>query len=195
MKKITVLIILFSLMAFKSHKVKKIIFFGDSITQMGISKGGYINRIKYYLDSSTKSNKYQLMGAGVGGNKIYDLYLRIDEDIIDKKPDIVIVYEGVNDVWHKTSGTNTATNYTPKIPEIPHNMLHTPHEQSVIVPEPKFMPTVCKCCQTATIASTGSRLEAQRRVLRQVGGAPLRTGRDQAQRRSRASRSSAQGAG
>lgn len=107
MKKIATLLALFSLMAFKSHKVKKIIFFGDSITQMGINKGGYIDRIKNSLDSSGKSSQYDLIGAGVGGNKIYDLYLRIEEDVIDKKPDVVIVFEGVNDVWHKTSGTGT----------------------------------------------------------------------------------------
>jgi lysophospholipase L1-like esterase len=43
------------------------------------------------------------IGAGIGGNKIYDLYLRHEEDVIAKKPQIVIIYIGINDVWHKTS--------------------------------------------------------------------------------------------
>lgn len=85
-------------------KPKKIIFFGDSITQMGIKPGGYVDLIKKSLDSS----KYEVIGAGVGGNKIYDLYLRLEDDVLNKKPDLVVIYIGVNDVWHKqTSHTGT----------------------------------------------------------------------------------------
>ena len=36
-------------------------------------------------------------------NKIYDLYLRHEEDVIAKKPNIVIIYVGINDVWHGDS--------------------------------------------------------------------------------------------
>jgi len=50
------------------------------------------------------------VGAGVSGNKIYDLYLRIEEDVINKHPDIVVIYVGVNDVWHKAS-SGTGTDY------------------------------------------------------------------------------------
>ncbi|HEY2727645.1 MAG TPA: GDSL-type esterase/lipase family protein, partial [Parafilimonas sp.] len=42
------------------------------------------------------------------GNKIYDLYLRMPEDVIPQSPDVVVIWIGVNDVWHKiTSGTGT----------------------------------------------------------------------------------------
>lgn len=85
-------------------KPKKIIFFGDSITQQGVKPGGYVDLIKRALDSS----KYEVIGAGVGGNKVYDLYLRMEEDVLNKKPDLVVIYIGVNDVWHKlTSKTGT----------------------------------------------------------------------------------------
>jgi lysophospholipase L1-like esterase len=48
------------------------------------------------------------VGAGIGGNKIYDLYLRMEDDVIAKNPDVVVIWVGVNDVWHKaTSGTGT----------------------------------------------------------------------------------------
>jgi lysophospholipase L1-like esterase len=56
------------------------------------------------------SGKYELIGAGIGGNKIYDLYLRHEEDVIAKKPNIVVIYIGINDVWHKTS-SRTGTDY------------------------------------------------------------------------------------
>ncbi len=107
MKKITTIVLLLLTMAFKQQDKFRILFFGDSITQMGVNKGGYIDRIKSVLDKSGQLNKYEIIGAGIGGNKIYDLYLRIEEDVIDKKPNTVIIYEGVNDVWHKTSGTGT----------------------------------------------------------------------------------------
>ena len=94
-------------LAFKAPKKMKVIFFGDSITQMGINKGGYITRMQSAIDEKNLQSKYDLVVAGVGGNKIYDLYLRIEEDVISKKPDVVVIYEGVNDVWHKTSGTGT----------------------------------------------------------------------------------------
>ena len=48
------------------------------------------------------------VGAGIGGNKVYDLYLRMPQDVIAQSPDIVVLYVGVNDVWHKaTYGTGT----------------------------------------------------------------------------------------
>jgi isoamyl acetate esterase len=87
---------------------KKVIFFGDSITQAAIKPGGYIDLMNQMLISKGLDKSYQLEGAGVSGNKIYDLYLRIEEDVLMKKPDIVVIYIGVNDVWHKqSSGTGT----------------------------------------------------------------------------------------
>ena len=93
--------------AMKPEKKTKIIFFGDSITQMGVNKGGYIDRIKQEINKKNLQNKYELSGAGIGGNKVYDLYLRLEEDVLDKKPSVVVIWVGVNDVWHKTSGTGT----------------------------------------------------------------------------------------
>jgi lysophospholipase L1-like esterase len=55
-----------------------------------------------------RRNKIVVIGAGIGGNKVYDLYLRLETDVLDKNPDIVFIYVGVNDVWHKSSfGTGT----------------------------------------------------------------------------------------
>jgi lysophospholipase L1-like esterase len=96
------------LMSFNYFKKKKIIFFGDSITAAGIKPGGYIKLIDSLIKLEGAENNYELIGAGVGGDKIYDLYLRIEEDVLKQKPDIVLIYVGVNDVWHKSSsGTGT----------------------------------------------------------------------------------------
>ncbi len=100
-------LILMSFIKDSKSKNKRIIFFGDSITQMGAQPGGYISVMKDMLAQQSISN-YDLMGAGVGGNKVYDLYLRMDSDVIEKSPDIVVIWVGVNDVWHKsTFGTGT----------------------------------------------------------------------------------------
>ena len=104
----TVILIGFCLVIFTSMtlKPKRIIFFGDSITQQGVSKNGYITLLKRKLDST----KYEVLGAGIGGNKIYDLYLRLEDDVLNKKPDLVVIYVGINDVWHKQS-SHTGTDY------------------------------------------------------------------------------------
>jgi lysophospholipase L1-like esterase len=89
-------------------KKKKIIFFGDSITEAGVSPTGFITKLQEMVQKQGKSDSYELSGAGVGGNKIYDLYLRMDSDVLAKKPDAVVIWVGVNDVWHKKSyGTGT----------------------------------------------------------------------------------------
>ena len=94
--------------SFATQKKTRVIFFGDSITQAGAGTGGYILRIDTLCKSEGKGDNYEFIGAGISGNKVYDLYLRIENDVLAKEPDVVIIYIGVNDVWHKTtSGTGT----------------------------------------------------------------------------------------
>src|ERR1700691_5521614 len=91
-----------------TDKAKRVIFFGDSITQMGANPGGYIVKMGDMLEQKGLAKQYELIGAGIGGNKVYDLYLRMDDDVLSKNPDIVFIWIGVNDVWHKvSSGTGT----------------------------------------------------------------------------------------
>lgn len=109
MKKILFVVIAFSLVAFMPKPKKQhVIFFGDSITQAAVNPGGYIMRIDSMCTAEGLKENYQFTGAGIGGNKVYDLYLRMEDDVLAKNPDMVFIYIGVNDVWHKaTSGTGT----------------------------------------------------------------------------------------
>ena len=84
------------------QKPVKVIFFGDSITRAGLEPEGYITLMKNALRGKTNP-EFELIGAGIGGNKAYDLFLRFEEDVLSKKPDVVVMYVGVNDVWHKQS--------------------------------------------------------------------------------------------
>lgn len=105
--KLTIVLVAFIMLGFNFQAKKKIVFFGDSITFAGAKPGGYIVK----TDSLFKANGYngaELIGAGISGNKVYDLYLRMEDDVLSKNPDAVVIWIGVNDVWHKrTYGTGT----------------------------------------------------------------------------------------
>ena len=95
-------------MSFTLQKRKKVVFFGDSITQMGAEPGGYIRQMESIIAREGMNNQYELVGAGISGNKVTDLYLRLERDVLSKQPDIVVMYVGINDVWHKRlAGTGT----------------------------------------------------------------------------------------
>ena len=104
----TILVIAaFAALAALPFQKKKVIFFGDSITEAGVKPGGYITMMREMIKNSSPES-HELIGAGIGGNKVYDLYLRMDQDVLAAKPDVVVIYVGVNDVWHKESfGTGT----------------------------------------------------------------------------------------
>ncbi|WKN30570.1 SGNH/GDSL hydrolase family protein [Porifericola rhodea] len=90
-------LILISVMSFSEKKRKKVIFFGDSITQAGAEKPeGYINILKQKVDTTA----YQLIGKGISGNKVTDLEKRVKKDVLKLNPDVVFIYIGINDVWH-----------------------------------------------------------------------------------------------
>jgi lysophospholipase L1-like esterase len=86
----------------------KVVFFGDSITRAGVEPKGYIVKLDSIIKQSHLPDSVELTGAGIGGNKVYDLYLRMEDDVLKKNPDVVVIYVGINDVWHKaSSGTGT----------------------------------------------------------------------------------------
>ncbi len=84
------------LIAACSSEKKRVVFFGDSVTQAGAESGGYIELMKTMVDTS----RYELIGAGIGGNKVPDLQDRLQADVLALNPDIVYIYIGINDVWH-----------------------------------------------------------------------------------------------
>ncbi len=89
-------------------KPTRVVFFGDSITEAGARPGGYIVQLRDSLAAHNRAADYELAGAGIGGNKVYDLYLRMEDDVLAQQPDVVVIWVGVNDVWHKRSyGTGT----------------------------------------------------------------------------------------
>lgn len=93
----------------------KILFIGDSITDMGRCR-----TTNYQYDSlgfnytffvagelGVKSpNQYQILTRGISGNRIVDLYARFKADALNDHPDVISVLIGVNDVWHGITSNN-----------------------------------------------------------------------------------------
>ncbi|MBM3979547.1 MAG: SGNH/GDSL hydrolase family protein [Planctomycetes bacterium] len=84
-------------------KDDKIVFLGDSITQGGVGPKGYVTVIKNTLAEKHKDLGIQIIGAGISGNKVPDLQKRLEKDVLAKKPTLVVIYIGINDVWHGES--------------------------------------------------------------------------------------------
>jgi lysophospholipase L1-like esterase len=81
-------------------KGDKIVFLGDSITQGGGGPKGYVTLIKSALAEKHKELGIEVVNAGISGNKVPDLQRRLDKDVIARKPTLVVIYIGINDVWH-----------------------------------------------------------------------------------------------
>ncbi len=97
-----IFIVLMLLMSYRRETRKKVLFFGDSITEQGMLIGGFIEQINRIVEQEDLVKKYQTIAKGVSGNKVYDLFLRIDEDVVVQSPNITIVYIGINDIWCKS---------------------------------------------------------------------------------------------
>ena len=90
----------------------RILFFGDSITDMGRDRNasgedfrrglglgyGYVNFVAAEL-LSKNPNGYEFINRGISGNRSVDLYARIKADCWNLCPDVVSILVGINDVY------------------------------------------------------------------------------------------------
>ena len=117
MKRIFILLI--SVLVFSCTNSTKVVFLGDSITNagvydtnVGIPNNDELVYPKYTgfitLLSKRVGENTELVGKGIGGDKVSDLLTRYRDDVIKLNPDMVFIYIGINDVWHKYDyGTGT----------------------------------------------------------------------------------------
>jgi lysophospholipase L1-like esterase len=96
MKKYLWLFIIILMSSCNGNK-KQVVFLGDSITEEGRTlELGFINLLEESLDSE----KFNLIGKGISGDKVSDLLVRYEDDVLVQNPDNVFIYIGINDVWH-----------------------------------------------------------------------------------------------
>jgi lysophospholipase L1-like esterase len=81
-------------------KGDRIVFLGDSITAAAVKPNGYITLIKDSIAANHPDLGIETFGAGISGNKVANLQARLEKDVLAKKPTIVFIYIGINDVWH-----------------------------------------------------------------------------------------------
>lgn len=86
----------------------RIVFLGDSITQGGAGPKGYVTLFRQGVEAAHKDLGIEVIGAGISGNRVPDLEARLERDVLAKKPTIVVIYIGINDVWHSTRGKGTS---------------------------------------------------------------------------------------
>jgi lysophospholipase L1-like esterase len=83
----------------------KILFFGDSITDMGRARdrddvfmgNGYV----FFVAGDVKKDNpsVQIINRGISGDRVVDLYARIKSDVWNNQPDVLSILIGINDLW------------------------------------------------------------------------------------------------
>lgn len=84
-----------------------IVFLGDSITQQGAGPTGYVTLFREALEKARPDSGIKVIGAGISGHKVPNLESRLDKDVLSHKPNVVVIYIGINDVWHSKNGQGT----------------------------------------------------------------------------------------
>lgn len=71
----------------------RVICFGDSLTTCGGQKGRYSDLLQ------DRFPEHEVLNKGVGGQTFVDAVARLQEDVLDLRPDVVLVEFGANDWW------------------------------------------------------------------------------------------------
>ncbi len=95
-----------------------IVAIGDSITQADTHwtvqkhkntiQGGWVTRLGSTLNKNLP-DEYEVINKGINGDTAYGVLNRLDRDVIQLKPDIVIIAIGTNDIFAKLSSVPNTT--------------------------------------------------------------------------------------
>ena len=124
------------------RRKKKILFLGESINDMDKRPGGFVSWVMQGINEDSLEGRYQVTQSLRSGEKIYDLYLCIDENLQVKESNIVVLHIGVHDVWDKyLKGTGTSLKTFKHVLQAVINKLLTYQVKIMIcVPDPMLQP-------------------------------------------------------
>lgn len=91
-------LVLISYWSDKKRK-KKVVFFNDSDIEKGSASKGYIPALQHLL-AQNGIHDYELIYGGAIGNKVYDLSVRTETEVLNKPPHIAVFCLGENDLWY-----------------------------------------------------------------------------------------------
>lgn len=100
----------------------RIVFVGDSITQSAGLHGGYVWLLQRYLNTLYPQQQLEMLSSGVSGNTSAQLSERFQRDVLDKKPDLIIINIGINDVLQSFQIPTQARPNLPSAPEYRQNL-------------------------------------------------------------------------
>ena len=139
-------------------KNSTILFQGDSITDCGRNRDaagtpnylsglgqGYAMMAAAELLSTRPADGLRVFNRGISGNRVVDLYARIQGDILNLKPDVLSILIGVNDTWHGKNPDWSNGVAIPKYERIYRDLLKEVREA---LPNVKFVlcePFVLRC--------------------------------------------------
>ncbi|MBO5363151.1 MAG: SGNH/GDSL hydrolase family protein [Clostridia bacterium] len=92
----------------------KILFLGDSITDMGrrreydnLSDTAFSYGVGYPLfvagELHRHPDRYEVINRGISGDESVNLYARVCADVWSHEPDVLSILIGINDLWHQVS--------------------------------------------------------------------------------------------
>jgi len=81
---------------------RPILFIGDSITDAGRreDEDGHLGDGYVRIIAGRIPNR-EVINVGIGGDRAVNLRERWQEDVIDRAPDLLSVYVGINDTWRR----------------------------------------------------------------------------------------------
>ena len=94
------------------EKYDRIVFAGDSVTDMGsnnpVGEGlfdslghGYVRAVENLLFATYPELNIRVTNSGISGNTSRDLLDRYQRDVLDLQPDWISICIGINDVWRQ----------------------------------------------------------------------------------------------
>ncbi len=84
--------------------ISNLVFFGDSITAAGRNHykpvgDGYVSILNDMFIADADFNQIKIINSGVNGNKVGDLLNRYQRDVLDHKPEGIVIKIGINDAY------------------------------------------------------------------------------------------------